>query len=426
MICEHTGLKYGHGYGQVKQHKLSATYVKNTKAAGMYNDGGGLYLRVAPSGSKGWIFRYRDRGTCKLRDMGLGSIHTVGLRDARELAAQQRSLLQAQRDPIAERKRERAKLRAAAGKVLTFDEAAKLCHETKASEFRSRKHKNDWINSLTTHASPIIGDLSVSDIEVRHVESVLKPIWEAKTETATRVRQRIESVMSWATAREYRSGDNPARWQGILEHYLPKPSKIREIKHHAALPWQKVGSFMADLRKRDDMGPRALEFAILTAARSSEVRFAIWDEFDFDAKVWTVPGDRMKAGKPHRVPLSKDVVELLRALPRLEHSPFVFPAPRGGALSDMAMSAVCRRMKVNAVPHGFRSTFKDWARSMGRYNDEVSELALAHVNSDATRAAYARDELLPQRAKLMTEWADFCDIAFHTGDVVPLKAAHDA
>jgi integrase len=405
----------------MKLHKLSATYVKNTKAAGMYNDGGGLYLRVAPSGSKGWIFRYRDRGTRKLRDMGLGSTHTVGLRDARELAAQQRSLLQAQRDPIAERKRERAKLRAAAGKVLTFDDAAKLCHETKASEFRSLKHKNDWINSLTTHASPIIGDLSVSDIEVRHVESVLKPIWEAKTETATRVRQRIESVMSWATARKYRSGDNPARWQGILEHYLPKPSKIREIKHHAALPWQKVGSFMTELRKRDGMGSRALEFAILTAGRSREVRLAIWDEFDLDIKVWTIPGERMKTGKSHRVPLSEQAVSLLKALPRFEDSPFIFHAVRGGALSDMAMSAVCRRMKVNAVPHGFRSSFKDWARSTARFPDEVSELALAHVNSDATRAAYARDELLPQRAKMMADWANFCDGESAGDNVVPLK-----
>ncbi len=405
----------------MKLHKLSATYVKNTKAAGMYNDGGGLYLRVAPSGSKGWIFRYRDRGTGKLRDMGLGSVQTVGLRDARELAAQQRSLLQAHKDPISERKRERAKLRAAAGKALTFDEAARLCHETKASEFRSEKHKNDWINSLTTHVSPVLGKLSVADIELAHVVKALKPIWEKKTETATRTRQRIESVLSWATASGYRSGDNPARWKDNLEHVLPKPSKIRKVNHYRALPWQEMGTFMSNLRQRDRMASRALEFAILTAARSGEVRLATWDEIDLDARLWTIPAQRMKAGSPHRVPLSNHVVSLLKALPKFEGSPYVFPAVRGGPLSDMALSAVCRCMKVDAVPHGFRSSFKDWARSRGRYPDEVSELALAHVNSNATRAAYARDELLPQRAILMTDWARFCGKESTGGDVVPLK-----
>jgi integrase len=354
--------------------------------------------------------------------MGLGSVHTVSLSDARILATKQRSVLQEHRDPIAERKRERAKLRAAAGKALTFDEAAKLCHENKVSEFRSNKHKKDWINSLAIHASAVIGTLSVADIEVAHVVKVLKPIWETKTETATRVRQRIENVLSWATASGYRSGENPARWKDNLEHVLPKPSKIRKIEHHAALQWREVGSFMTKLRNKGGMGSRALEFAILTAARSSEVRLATWVEFDLNANLWTVPGERMKAGRPHRVPLSKQAVELLQALPRLEDSPFVFPAVRGGALSDMAMSAVCRHMKVNAVPHGFRSSFKDWARSMGRYPDEVSELALAHVNSDATRAAYARDELLPQREKLMVDWANFCDVESPTDNVVQLKS----
>ncbi|MCH7822513.1 MAG: integrase arm-type DNA-binding domain-containing protein [Proteobacteria bacterium] len=406
----------------MKQNKLSATFVKNTKSIGMHNDGGGLYLRVAVGGSKGWIFRYRDRGTGKLRDMGLGSARDIGLSEARDLATMQRKMLQDHRDPIAERKRERAELRATVGKALTFDEAAKLCHETKASEFRSNKHKNDWINSLTTHVSPFLGKLSVVDIEIAHVVKALKPIWEHKTETATRIRQRIETILSWAKASGYRTGDNPARWKDNLEHVLPKPSKIRKVTHYPALPWQEMGTFMADLRQREGMGARALEFAILTAARSGEVRLATWDEIDHDAKVWTVPGERMKAGSVHRVPLSNHAVAVLTSLPQFEDSPFVFPAVRGGPLSDMALSAVCRRMKINAVPHGFRSSFKDWARSSTAYPDEVSELALAHVNSDATRAAYARDELLPKRAKMMASWAKFCDTKPATGDVVPLKS----
>jgi integrase len=406
----------------MKRNKLTATFVKNTKSTGMHNDGGGLYLRVVVGGSKGWMFRYRDRGNGRLRDMGLGSVHDIGLSHARDLASKQRKLLQFHKDPIAERNRERAELRASSAKVITFDEAAKFCHETKASEFRSDKHKNDWINSLTRHVSPVLGKLSVADIEMAHVVKALKPIWEKKTETATRTRQRIESVLSWAKVSGYRSGENPARWKDNLEYVLPKPSKIRKVSHYRALPWQEMGPFMADLRQRDGMASRALEFAILTAARSGEVRLATWDEIDLDFKLWTVSGERMKAGSPHRVPLSSHVVSLLQALPQFDGSPFVFPAVRGGPLSDMALSAICRRMKVDAVPHGFRSSFKDWARSSTAYPDEVSELALAHVNSDSTRAAYARDELLPKRAKMMTDWAKFCDTKLTTGTVVPLKS----
>jgi len=233
-------------------------------------------------------------------------------------------------------------------------------------------------------------------------------IWATKPETASRLRQRIEAVLAWATVSEYRSGDNPARWRGNLEHVLPKSSKIRVRQHHAAVPWQDVGIFMANLREREGMAARALELAILTAARSGEVRLATCDEFDLNAKVWTIPASRMKAGKVHRVPLSAPAVALLRTLPTFEGSSHVFTAPRGGPLSDMALSAVVRRMGVDAVPHGFRSSFKDWCRSSTRYADEVSELALAHVNSDATRAAYARDELMPLRTRLMNDWAKYC------------------
>jgi integrase len=242
---------------------------------------------------------------------------------------------------------------------------------------------------------------------VAHVVVVLEPLWSEKTETASRVRGRIESVLAWATVAGYRRGDNPARWKGNLDQLLPKATKVRKVEHHAALPWQEVPAFVADLRKREGAGARALEFAILTAGRSGEVRLATWEEIDLKAKLWTVPAERMKARKVHRVPLSDAAVALLKALPRSERSRYVFASASGTSLSDMTLSAVTKRMNVNAVPHGFRSSFKDWARSCTTYADEVSELALAHVNSDATRAAYARGELLPKRMLLMRDWARF-------------------
>ena len=262
------------------------------------------------------------------------------------------------------------------------------------------------------------------ELEVTVLESDKRPggkIWTEKTETATRVRQRIESILAWAAVNGYREGDNPARWRGNLEHALPKPSKVRKRTHFPALPWTDIGEFMSNLRERDGISARALEFAILTAARSGEVRGATWDEINLDAKIWTIPAERMKAGKPHVVPLSAPAVNILKEIPVLEGCPYVFPSPRGKMLSDMALNQITRRMKVNAVPHGFRSTFKDWARTSTSYADEVSELALAHVSSDATRAAYARDALLPKRSNLMRDWAKFCGIVAHKASVTPIR-----
>jgi integrase len=234
------------------------------------------------------------------------------------------------------------------------------------------------------------------------------------------VRGRIESVLSWATVSGFRTGENPARWKGALDIVLPKPRKISKVKHHAALPWQEVPAFMPELRKVEGMGAQALEFAILTAARSGEVRGATWGEIDLARKLWTIPAERMKAKKAHRVPLNDAAMKLLSALPRLDGCDFVFPSARGGMLSDATMSAALKRMGVNAVPHGFRSSFKDWARSSSRFPDEVSELALAHVSTDATRAAYARDELLPQRTKLMAAWGQFIDTPVKAGKVLAM------
>jgi integrase len=349
----------------------------------------------------------------------------VGVAQAREKAAEYRDVIRQGKDPRAERKAAAASLRAAQAKVMTFKEAATRFHESKQTEFRNRKHRNDWLSSLRRYAFDAIGGLPVADIEIAHVVGVLQPIWVKRTETATRVRQRIEKVLDWSIVSGYRPKEkgNPAAWKGFLEHALPQPSKLKNITHHAALPWQEIGAFMADLCKREGMGARALEFAILTAARSGEVRLATWAEIDIKAKLWTIPGDRMKAGKPHRVPLSEPAVALLKALPRHEGSPYVFAAVRGGSLSDMTLSQVCRRMKVDAVPHGFRSTFKDWSRSSTSYADEVSELALAHISDDKTRAAYARDELLPKRTRLMRDWAKFCATVLGKGSVSSIGVA---
>ncbi|WP_018169698.1 site-specific integrase [Thioalkalivibrio sp. ALMg9] len=391
-----------------KQAKeMGALEVKRLDRPGFHAVGGvsGLLHRITETGARGWVLRVTVAG--KRRHYGLGGYPDVSLAQAKERARELKDQLWRGIDPVAERKAANDARRAEEARRMTFADAARQYHEAKAHEFRSAKHRADWLSSLERYAFESLGDLPVAEIELPHVLGVLKPIWHERTETATRVRQRIEGVLHWATVSGYREGENPARWKGNLDVTLPAPQKIRKVKHHRALPWKDVPAFMADLRGRDGMGARALEFSILTAARSGEVRKACWTEIDLDARVWTVPGDRMKTGKPHRVPLSDDAVALLEALPRFEGSDLVFTAPRGGPLSDMSISAVCKRMGVDAVPHGFRSSFKDWARSSTSFPDEVSELALAHVNSDATRAAYARDELLPQRAELMAEWAKF-------------------
>ncbi|WP_019571254.1 site-specific integrase [Thioalkalivibrio sp. ALMg3] len=391
-----------------KQAKeMGALEVKRLDRPGFHAVGGvsGLLHRITETGARGWVLRVTVAG--KRRHYGLGGYPDVSLAQAKERARELKDQLWRGIDPVAERKAANDARRAEEARRMTFADAARQYHEAKAHEFRSAKHRADWLSSLERYAFESLGDLPVAEIELPHVLGVLKPIWHERTETATRVRQRIEGVLHWATVSGYREGENPARWKGNLDVTLPAPQKIRKVKHHRALPWKDVPAFMADLRGRDGMGARALEFAILTAARSGEVRKACWTEIDLDARVWTVPGDRMKTGKPHRVPLSDDAVALLEALPRFEGSDLVFTAPRGGPLSDMSISAVCKRMGVDAVPHGFRSSFKDWARSSTSFPDEVSELALAHVNSDATRAAYARDELLPQRAELMAEWSAF-------------------
>ena len=379
----------------------------------------GLYVQIKESGAKSWILRTIVGE--RRRDIGLGGYPAVSLEKARQDARTTREAIRNGVDPIQAKRVAREALKVADAKRYTFDQAIDACFKARSKEFKNAKHAAQWKSTLKTYASPSIGSLPVDQIEVPHIVRVLEPIWTEKTETASRLRGRIEAVLAWATVNGFREGDNPGRWRGNLEHALPKPSKVRSVQHMRALPCQEIGDFMARLREEDGVAPRALEFLILTAARSGEVRLATWDEIDFNAKLWTLSAHRMKAGKTHRVPLSGPVTKLLRELPRMSDSEFVFAAPRGGALSDMAMRAVTKRMGVDAVPHGFRSTFKDWCRSSTAYPDEVSELALAHVSSDATRAAYARDELLPKRTRLMRDWGSFCGKRQMSASSTPIR-----
>lgn len=388
-------------------NKLSAMAVQKAKTAGYYGDGGGLWLQISKLGGKSWVFRFTLHG--KSREMGLGPVHTVLLADARAKALEHRKQIAEGLDPIEVRKAEQARAKLEAVKMKTFAECATAYIEAKRGGWKNEKHVKQWTATLETYAFPIIGALPVAGVDTGLVLRVLEPLWHTKTETASRVRGRIESVLDWATFRGYRQGENPARWKGHLDNELPARAKVQAVEHYAALPYAEIGAFMADLQQREGISPRALEFSILTAARSGEVRGALWAEIDLKAKTWTIPKERMKMDKEHRVPLSNEAVELLKAMPRIEGSEYVFTAPRGGQMSDMALTAVLRRMKRgDLTQHGFRSSFRDWAGETTAYPREVIEHALAHQLKDKSEAAYQRGDLLVKRARLMADWARHC------------------
>lgn len=401
--------------------ELSALAVKHLAAPGLHFVGGvpGLALQVLPTGGRSWVLRAMVGG--KRRDMGLGGFPDVKLGEAREAADAARKQIRSNVDPIKARADGKAALRVGAGKSMNFQTAALAYIAANEGSWRNAKHCQQWRNSLEAYAYPVIGKLNLRDIELPHIMKILEPIWQEKTETATRLRGRIEQVLDWGTVRGFREGLNPARWRGHLDKILAKPKKLAKVKHHASLPWAEVGAFMASLREAEGMGARALEFAILTASRSGEVRGATWDEINLEAAEWNIPDDRMKAAKAHRVPLSDAAVALLNALPRMAGVNLVFPAPRGGQLSDMTLTAVLRRMKVDVVPHGFRSTFREWAGESTGYPREVIEHALAHQLADKAEAAYQRGSLFPKRVSLMQDWANFCAKPLG-GNVVQLQA----
>jgi integrase len=388
---------------------------------GLHAVGGvaGLLLRVKPTGARQWVLR-KKTGT-KCRDIGLGGFPDVGLSDARQKARGFREQIEAGVDPVAERQAAKAALVAAQTLGITFTEAARQCHASKSKGFQNAKHAAQWLTTLETYAFPMIGKLPVDQVELAHIVKILEPIWETKTETASRIRQRIEQVLAWAAVRDFRSGDNSARWRGQLDAVLAKPSAVSQVPHHRALPLDDVPSFMVELRQRNGLAAPALEFLILTATRNGEVRGATWEEINLEALTWTIPAERMKAKKEYRVPLSPRAIEILETIPRIEGDPYIFPAQRGGKLSDMALTTVLRRMNVNAVPHGFRSTFRDWCGERTSYPHEVAEMTLAHTISSAVERAYRRGDLLAKRAKLMREWARFCATAPTSSEVAPIR-----
>lgn len=398
---------------------LSAAQVAKLAEAGLYAVGGvaGLQLRIDPAGSRHWILRVKIGK--KRRDIGLGGFPTVSLAQARERAREARELIWRGIDPVEQRKAARAAL-VAAQDVPTFAECARRFLTNKRAEFRNAKHAAQWAATLETYAGPIIGAMPVDQVGLTDITDILTPIWTTKTETAKRVRGRIEAVLDWAAVSGHRKGDNPARWKGHLDAILASPSKVAKRSHFKAMPYADVPAFLADLRQREGLAARALEFTILTAARSGETRGATWNEIGMEARVWTIPGERMKAGKEHRVPLSDAAVAILRALPRLSDEPDapVFFAPRGGHLSDMTLTAVLRRMEIDATVHGFRSAFRDWAADQTSFPREVAEQALAHT-LQGVEAAYRRTDLFAKRRKLMDAWACYC--APDDANVTPIK-----
>jgi integrase len=398
---------------------------------GRYHDGHGLYLVVHNKNNKSFAFRYERDG--RERWMGLGACHVISLKAARERARAARLLLLDGIDPLDHRRTERAKLKLARAKLVTFREAAQRYFDQHESKWRNAKHRWQYLHTLKMFAFPLIGDLPVGEIDTAAVLRVIEPIWLTKTETASRVRGRIESVLDWAGVRGHRSGDNPARWKGHLSEVLPARSQVAKPVHHAALPYRELPAFMAELRKREGVGARALEFLILTCARTAEVLGAQWEpEIDLTNKTWIVPAGRMKAGREHRVALSQRAGELLRGLPMEHGNGYVFIGPRpGNGLSATALMQTLRRMGHSDVSvHGFRSAFRDWASECTNYPREIAEMALAHRVGDRTERAYARGDLLRKRFALAEAWSKYCCSSPPAAKaiVVPMrrKAAADA
>ena len=389
---------------------LTALAVKNA-GPGRHADGGGLHLLVKDSGARSWVFRFMLNG--KSRDLGLGAAGPGGLTlsQARDRATELRLKVKAGVDPLAERAfaeaEAKATVQAAKAAGVTFKEMAETHIKANRDSWRNAKHQQQWENTLATYAYPVIGNLPVAEVDTPHVLQILEPIWKEKTETASRLRGRIETVLDSAKARGLRQGENPARWRGHLAQILPARTKLSR-GHHKAMPYDAIPAFLTRLREREAVAALALEFVILTASRTSEAIEATWAEIDLEKAVWSIPAARMKAGKEHRVPLSSRAVQILEGMQQLG-SVYVFPGTRRDSLSSMAMAMLLRRMKVDVTVHGFRSGFRDWAAECTGYSHEVAEMALAHTISNAVERAYRRGDLFDKRRQLMADWAAFCE-----------------
>ncbi|MEB0281659.1 tyrosine-type recombinase/integrase [Sphingomonas sp. 10B4] len=407
---------------------LTALQVKNAKA-GRHADGGGLHLLVKDTGARSWVFRFMLKG--RSRDIGLGAAGPDGisLSAARDLAAALRLKVKAGIDPLEERQREAAQALADAQAAqvagVTFKAVAEAYIGANEASWRNAKHRQQWSNTLASYVYPIVGDMRVSSIDTAHILQIIEPMWKATPETASRVRGRIETVLDAAKARGYREGENPARWRGHLAQLLPARPRLSR-GHHKALPYETVPAFVADLRERKAFAALALEFAILTATRTNEVLGATWAEVDMDKATWTIPADRMKAAREHRIPLSPRALEILESV-KAAGKGHLFPATEGGKMSNMAMAMLLRRMEVDCTVHGFRSAFRDWAAESTGYAHEVCEMALAHVIGNKAEAAYRRGDLFDKRRRMMADWAAFCARGDAAGaTVTPMRRAHVA
>ena len=394
-----------------KLQRLTALTVSRMKTPGLFADGGGLYLRVGRNGSKSWSFRFMLHG--RAREMGFGSLLRVSLADARKKASDARESLGAGKDPLTQRHIENiervASEKLAAARSITFDQCADAYINVHQAAWRNEKHRQQWRNTLSTYVSPVFGATPVQNLDTDNVIKVLEPIWNKKTETARRLRGRVEVILDWAKVRGYRNGENPARWRGHLSHLLPSWTKVRPVKHHAALPYTEVPAFMAELHEVEGIAALALEFLILTAARTGEVIYACWHEVDLKRQVWIVPAERMKGQREHRVPLSDGAVKILNRS-KLFNGDYIFPGRVSGeSLSNMAILMLLARMdRGDVTAHGFRSTFRDWAAEQTEFANEVVEMALAHSIGNKTEAAYRRSDLFEKRRALMSAWGDFC------------------
>lgn len=393
--------------------QLTARSVASKKDTGRYSDGDGLYLQISKFGTKAWIFRYTtgertEKGYLKQFEMGLGPYPNVSLAGARDIVIEHRKIVSDGKDPKLVRDARRQESQK--NQVWTFDRCAEAYINAHEPSWKNKKHAKQWRSTLSQYASPVIGSLPVEDIDVPQVLQVVEPIWQIKTETASRVRGRIERVLSWAIVMKYRSFPNPAVWRGNLDQVLGQPTKVTKPIHHNALPYSEISLFMDSLGKHKSINAQALKFTILTGCRTSEVLGTAWDEIDMKERVWTVPAKRMKSDREHRVPLSDQTIELLENLHR--ESGWLFPSVQAGKhLSNMAMLNLLKKQlnRSDITVHGFRSTFRDWVAEETNYPDRLAEAALAHVLGDKTEAAYQRGDRLKKRAELMQAWANYAD-----------------
>lgn len=411
-------------------NRLTALQVTKLSKPGLYGDGGGLTLQITSAGVKSWLFRFMREG--KAYGMGLGATHTISLAEARQKALDARKLLADGLNPMVVKKQKLLAVALERAKMMTFDQCAASYIEAHKASWKNAKHIDQWTNTLATYASPVFGQQPVADVDTALVVKCLSPIWQTKTETASRLRGRIESVLGWATTSGFRTGENPARWKGHLENLLATIGKSSRTKNHPSLPWQRIGEFMQTLKARPGMASKAVEFTVLTACRSGEVRGAQWSEFDFTERVWTIPAERMKARREHQVPISDAALAVLMSIRNMDmvlgeqasiptDRRFVFAGTKMQALSDMSLTAVIRRMNSDAdkplwvdvngdgiTVHGFRSSFRMWAAEMTAYPREVAEHSLAHQLPDAVERAYQRGTQFAKRQALMAEWGAVC------------------